>query len=69
MRQSPFLQSVESFMRVRRYSKCRMSSYLYWLKYFILFNDKQHPKYLGDALRRKASRKGDAFIFEKKYYP
>jgi len=47
--QSPFLQSVESFMRVRRYSKRTMSSYLYWMKYFILFNDKQHPKDLGGA--------------------
>lgn len=49
MRQSPFLQSIESFMRVRRYSKRTISSYLYWIKYFILFHDKQHPKDLGDA--------------------
>ena len=49
MRQSPFLQSVESFMRVRRYSKRTISSYLYWIKYFILFHDKQHPKNLGDS--------------------
>lgn len=49
MRRSPFLQSIESFMRVRRYSKRTISSYLYWIKYFILFHDKQHPKDLGDA--------------------
>jgi integron integrase len=49
MQKSPFLQSVESFMRVRRYSKRTISSYLYWAKYFILFHDKQHPKNLGDS--------------------
>ena len=49
MRQSPFLQSVESFMRVRRYSKRTISSYLYWIKCFILYHHKQHPKDLGDG--------------------
>lgn len=45
---SPFLQSIESMMRVERYSKRTISSYLYWIKYFILFHDKQHPSKLGD---------------------
>lgn len=49
MGESPFLQDVESFMRVRRYSKRTIASYLYWIKYFILFHSKQHPKNLGDA--------------------
>lgn len=31
-----------------RYSKRTMSTYLYWIKYFILFNKKQHPRDLGD---------------------
>lgn len=48
MNKSPFLQSVESFMRVRRYSKRTISTYLYWIKYFIVFNGKQHPKDLDD---------------------
>ena len=48
MTNSPFLQSVESFMRVRRYSRRTISSYLYWIKYFIVFNNKQHPRDLGD---------------------
>lgn len=45
---SPFLQSIESMMRVERYSKRTISSYLYWIKYFILFHHKQHPSKLGD---------------------
>jgi len=46
---SPFLQSIESMMRVERYSKRTISSYLYWIKYFILFHQKQHSSQLGDA--------------------
>ena len=48
MAKSPFLQSVEDFMRVHRYSRRTISTYLYWIKLFILFNDKQHPSVLGD---------------------
>lgn len=45
---SPFLQSIASMMRVERYSKRTITSYLYWIKYFILFHHKQHPSNLGD---------------------
>jgi integron integrase len=48
MAKSPFLSSVESFMLTRRYSRRTVNTYLYWIKYFIVFNDKQHPKLLGD---------------------
>ena len=48
MTRSPFLQSVESFMLSKRYSRRTVETYLYWIKYFILFNDKQHPSELGD---------------------
>lgn len=48
MTRSPFLKSVEDFMRVRRYSRRTIDSYLYWIKYFIVFNDKQHSSALGD---------------------
>ncbi len=40
---SPFLQSIADFMAVRRYSKRTISTYLYWIKYFILFHRKRHP--------------------------
>ncbi|MBD2857713.1 integron integrase [Spongiibacter sp. KMU-158] len=47
MTRSPFLSDMERFMLVRNYSKRTISSYLYWVKYFILFCHKQHPKNLG----------------------
>jgi len=47
MHSSPFLQSVHDYMRVRRYSIRTIRSYLYWIKYFILFNSKRHPQDLG----------------------
>ena len=49
MTKSPFLQSVESFMIARRYSRRTISTYLYWMKYFIVFNNKQHPSDLGNV--------------------
>ncbi|MFC6673173.1 phage integrase N-terminal SAM-like domain-containing protein [Marinobacterium aestuariivivens] len=53
MAKSPFLQSVEDFMRVQRYSRRTIDSYLYWIKFFILFSGKQHPSILdGDAIKR-----------------
>ena len=44
---SPFLQSVSNFMAVRRYSKRTIKSYLYWMRHFIVFRDKQHPSDMG----------------------
>lgn len=41
--QSPFLESISRYMAVRRYSKRTVESYLYWIKYFIIFHKKQHP--------------------------
>ncbi|NVK43919.1 MAG: phage integrase N-terminal SAM-like domain-containing protein [Oceanospirillaceae bacterium] len=49
MAQSPFLQSVEDYMRVQRYSRRTIETYLYWIKFFILFNGKQHPSVLDDT--------------------
>lgn len=34
-------------MLVIRYSKRTIDSYSYWIKYFIIFNKKQHPNDLG----------------------
>lgn len=34
-------------MTVRKYSKRTIESYLYWIEYFIVFNNKQHPDKLG----------------------
>jgi Phage integrase, N-terminal SAM-like domain len=43
MAESPFLESIRTFMIVRNYSKRTIESYLYWSKYFISFNRRQHP--------------------------
>lgn len=34
-------------MRVRRYSIRTIKSYLYWIRYYILFHGKRHPSELG----------------------
>jgi len=46
---SPFLQSIADFMSVRRYSKRTIDTYLYWIKYFIVYHQKQHPADMHDA--------------------
>jgi len=46
---SPFLDSIYRFMMVRRYSKRTIDTYLYWIKYFIIFNKKRHPAAMGEA--------------------
>lgn len=44
---SPFLSKIKNFMLVRRYSRRTVDSYLYWIKYFILFHQKKHPDQMG----------------------
>jgi len=46
-RSSPFLNSISDFMSVRRYSKRTVKSYLYWIKYYIVFHQKRHPQDMG----------------------
>jgi len=41
---SEFLESIRKQMWVRRYAKRTIDTYLYWIKAFILFNNKQHPQ-------------------------
>lgn len=49
MSRSPFLDSINDFMLARRYSKRTIESYLYWIKSYIIFHNKRHPKELGEA--------------------
>lgn len=49
MSSSPFLNSIREFMLVRRYSRRTIDTYLHWIKYFIVFNNKKHPEVMGDA--------------------
>jgi len=47
MSKSPFLSSIEEYMTVRRYSKRTIRSYLQWIRSYIYFHQKQHPKDLA----------------------
>ncbi len=40
---SPFLSLITEQMQMKRYAKRTIQSYLYWIKAFINFNNKQHP--------------------------
>ncbi len=44
---SPFLNSISDFMMVRRYSKRTIRSYLYWIRYYIVFCSMRHPEDMG----------------------
>ncbi|MEE2001403.1 integron integrase [Alkalimonas sp. MEB108] len=46
---SPFLDHVAEFMTVRRYARRTVDTYIYWIRFYILFSKKQHPAKLGDA--------------------
>ncbi|MCG7533378.1 phage integrase N-terminal SAM-like domain-containing protein [Pseudoalteromonas sp. OOF1S-7] len=48
MSYSPFLESVRVELRTRHYSLKTERSYLYWIKGYILFNDKKHPDNMGN---------------------
>lgn len=48
MSNSPFLELVRTELRTRRYSLRTEKVYLVWIKGFILFNDKKHPKDMGN---------------------
>jgi integron integrase len=46
---SPFLSEVRAAIRVRHYSIRTEEAYVHWIKRFIIFHDKRHPKELGRA--------------------
>jgi site-specific recombinase XerD len=45
---SPFLQYIAEFMYARRYAKRTIEAYVYWIKFYILYHKKQHPKVLTE---------------------
>lgn len=45
---SPFLNAVKEHMWTRRYAKRTIESYLYWIKYYIHFNEMKHPTQCHD---------------------
>ncbi len=46
--QSPFLNFVAEEMYKRRYAKRTVETYLHWIRFYILFHKKQHPKDLAE---------------------
>ena len=46
---SPFLKSITDAIRIKHYSIKTEKSYLYWIKYYIRFHNKQHPKDLNES--------------------
>ena len=48
MANSPFLDSIRKQMMTLRYAKRTIDTYTYWIKLFILHNNKQHPNELSD---------------------
>lgn len=48
MTRSSFLESIRQVMRTKHYSIQTEKTYLLWIKRFILFNKKQHPKNMGE---------------------
>jgi len=52
MASSPFLNQVRQVMRLKHMSLSTEDSYLYYIKQFILFHNKRHPKDMGvDEIR------------------
>jgi len=45
---SPFIDSLRNAIRVRHYSIRTEQSYVGWVKQFIFFHGKRHPKELGE---------------------
>ncbi|MFB1014227.1 MAG: integron integrase [Psychrobacter glaciei] len=48
MSTSPFLESIRHIIRTMHYSIQTEKTYLLWIKNFILFNQKRHPKDMGE---------------------
>lgn len=47
MGSSPFLDSVRAAIRTRHYARSTEKSYVGWIRSFIIFHGKRHPKELG----------------------
>ena len=48
MSSSPFLESIRHILRTKHYSIQTEKAYLLWIKRFIIFNQKRHPKDMGE---------------------
>ena len=48
MEGSPYLENISDYMVKKRYAKRTIETYLFWIKRFIVFHDKRHPRHMGD---------------------
>jgi integron integrase len=44
---SPFLESIRKEIRLRGYSITTEKTYLYWIRHYIMFNNRKHPTKMG----------------------
>ncbi|WP_369855291.1 phage integrase N-terminal SAM-like domain-containing protein [Candidatus Thalassolituus haligoni] len=49
MTSSPFLNDIRRFMRTRGYSLRTEKTYVYWIRFFIRYQKRRHPKEMGAA--------------------
>lgn len=45
---SPFIESIRNVLRTKHYSLKTEKAYLHWIRRFIYFNGKRHPKDMGE---------------------
>ena len=45
---SPYLGFIEETMRLKRFRQSTIKNYLQWIKRYILFHHKKHPKEMHD---------------------
>ncbi|WP_162064259.1 integron integrase [Vibrio taketomensis] len=48
MPKSAFMEQVRTEIRTRQYSMRTEKTYMYWIRYFIRFNDLKHPEVMGN---------------------
>ena len=48
MPKSPFIESIRHCIRTKQYSYRTEKTYLYWIRFFIHFHNKQHPTHLNE---------------------
>ena len=46
---SPFIESIRRTMRLRGYALKTEKTYLYWIRYYIRFNQMKHPDVMGKS--------------------
>lgn len=49
MSRSPFIESIRADLRARHYSLQTEKNYLFWIKQFIYFHQKRHPKDMSNT--------------------